>query len=58
MEENIEQKIADELNAHIDIPRLNEQEEGYLFHILVALFFMGVYILIKFLPNQELHEEG
>jgi len=40
-------KIEEEINAKIDIPKVNEQEEGYLIHLVVSLILTIIYFVIR-----------
>lgn len=40
-------KIEQEINAKIDLPNINEQEEGYFIHLIVSLILTLIYFGIR-----------
>lgn len=43
----MQDKIEEAINQAIDLPHLNEQEEGYLIHLVVALVVTLIYLIVK-----------
>lgn len=40
-------KVEEEINNKIDIPKLTEQEEGYFIHLVVSLIITLIYFGIR-----------
>ena len=41
------EKIEEELNNKIDIPKLTEQDEGYFIHLVISLILTTIYFVIR-----------